>query len=196
MKLELKNLALFKLGWVACIFFAVAGQPAWAAVSVAVVVALHLLSVPLATKEGILLAASAVIGLTWESTLVGLGVLNYTTGASAAPVAPYWIVSMWVLFATTINYGLRWVKRSWIIAMAAGAIGGPLAFYSGAAVGAVELSNTPLALAVIGAGWAVILPLLALIADTIIDSEWLEPDPNQDKAAEERLELSGLGRQL
>ena len=196
MKHQLKNLVLFKLGWVACIFFAVAGQPAWAAMSVAVVVVIHLLSVPLATKEAILLAASAVIGLTWESALVGLGLVSYQAGAIAAPMAPYWIVSMWVLFATTINHGLRWVKKSWVIAAAAGAVGGPLAFYSGAAMGAVEFSNPLLSLAVIGAGWAVILPILSLIADTIIDSEWLEQNPDRAGAAEDRLELSGLGRQL
>ncbi len=196
MKAQLKNLALFKLGWIACIFFAVAGQPALAVLSVAVVVALHLLTVPLATKEAILLAASAVIGFAWESTLVGVGLVSYPAGSDVAPMAPYWIVAMWVLFATTINHGLRWVKKSWVIAMAAGAIGGPLAFYSGAAMGAAEFNSTLLALAAIGAGWAVILPVLSLVADTIIDSEWLEPGPSQEKAMENRLQISGLGRQL
>jgi hypothetical protein len=196
MKQQLTNLALFKLGWLACVLFAVAGQPVWSAASVAAVAVLHLLSVPIATKEAILLAAAAVIGLAWESALVATGMVTYPAAAGASSMAPYWIVAMWVLFATTINHGLRWIKKSWAIAMAAGAVGGPLAFYSGAAMGAVEFGNTPLALAVIGAGWAVLLPLLVLISDTIIDSEWLEPGLNEAKSVEKRLALSVLGRQI
>ncbi|RQW79988.1 MAG: DUF2878 domain-containing protein, partial [Methylococcus sp.] len=117
----------------------------------------------------------ALIGMTWESLLVKFGIVSYSGYPDAAAFAPYWIVAMWVLFATTINHGLRWIKRSWIVASAAGLIGGPLAFFSGAQLGAVEFSNTALALATIGVGWAVLLPILALVADTIIDSAWLEP---------------------
>jgi hypothetical protein len=83
---------------------------------------------------------------------------------------------MWVLFATTINYGLAWVKRSWLISAGMGLIGGPLAFFAGAGLGAVTFTNTPLALVVIGVGWAVLLPLVVLISDTIADSGFLEPN--------------------
>ena len=50
-----------------------------------------------------------------------------------------------------------------------------MAFFGGMNLGAVIFSSTPLALAVIGAGWAVLLPAFALIAETIIDSTYLEP---------------------
>lgn len=175
MKNQLKNLVMFKLGWVACVGLAAAGQPLWATLAVAFVVTLHLAGVPVVVKEALLLAASAVIGLAWESLLVWSGLLSYPASGEVAPLAPYWIVAMWVLFATTINHGLRWAKRSWMIAAVAGMVGGPMAFYGGAAMGAVEFSHTLLALAAIGAGWAVLMPLLTLIADTIIDSDWLEP---------------------
>lgn len=175
MKSQLKNLVMFKLGWIACVGLAAAGQPLWATLAVALVVTLHLAGVPVVVKEALLLAASAVIGLAWESLLVWSGLLSYPASGELAPLAPYWIVAMWVLFATTINHGLRWAKRSWMIAAIAGLVGGPMAFYGGAAMGAVEFSHTLWALAAIGAGWAVLMPLLTLIADTIIDSDWLEP---------------------
>lgn len=175
MKSQLKNLVMFKLGWIACVGLAAAGQPLWATLAVALVVTLHLAGVPVVVKEALLLAASAVIGLAWESLLVWSGLLSYPASGELAPLAPYWIVAMWVLFATTINHGLRWAKRSWMIAAIAGMVGGPMAFYGGAAMGAVEFSHTLWALAAIGAGWAVLMPLLTLIADTIIDSDWLEP---------------------
>jgi hypothetical protein len=50
-----------------------------------------------------------------------------------------------------------------------------MAFFGGAGMGAVEFGDTTVALVTIGAGWAVLLPALALAADTIIDSTWLEP---------------------
>lgn len=171
----IRNLVLFKLGWVACVMLAAAGQPMMATLAVAAIVVVHLATVPVKSKESMLLVSAALIGMTWESLLVRAGLVSYPGYTDAAALAPYWIVAMWVLFATTINFGFRWVKRSWIVASAAGLIGGPLAFFSGAQLGAVEFSDTTLALALIGLGWAVLLPTLALVADTIIDSAWLEP---------------------
>jgi len=181
MKSQIKNLVMFKIGWVACVGLATAGQPLWATAAVAAVVALHLLSVTVMVKEALLLASAAVIGLVWESLLVSSGLLSYPASGELAPLAPYWIVAMWVLFATTINYGLSWAKRSWHVSALAGMVGGPLAFYGGAAMGAVEFSHTLTALAVIGAGWAVLMPLLILVSDTIIDNAWLEPQDAPNK---------------
>jgi hypothetical protein len=192
----LKNLVLFKLGWLACVGFAAAGKPLLATAAVAVVALLHLVSVPVVVKEALLLMAAALIGLAWESLLVATGLLIYPGYEGSGILAPYWIVAMWVLFATTINYGLKWVKKNWTIAIVAGLTGGPLAFYGGASMGAVEFSHTLLALAVIGAGWALLLPLLVLISDTIIDSPWLEPASQSKKPAPELVPLPIFERRL
>jgi hypothetical protein len=109
------------------------------------------------------------------------GLIEYPGTSTGSLLAPYWIVAMWVLFATTINYGFKWIKRHWALASIFGLLGGPMAFYAGTAAGAASFSNTAVALAVIGAGWAVLLPLLAVLADTIIDSAWLEPKPQPTK---------------
>lgn len=179
MKGLLKNLLLFKLGWIACVAFAASGQPMLSLLAVAIVVALHLAGVPLVVKEAVLLASAAVIGLIWESILVSAGLLIYPGYTGMAPLAPYWIVAMWVLFATTINFGLSWAKKHWAMATVAGLVGGPMAFYAGSAMGAVQFSDTTLALAVIGIGWAVLLPLLIWVSDTIIDGAWLEPTDDE-----------------
>ena len=71
---------------------------------------------------------------------------------------------MWVLFATTLNIGMRWLRKSLVIAAIAGAIGGPLSFLAGEKAGAVMFSDTTIALAIIGLGWAVLLPLLVRFA--------------------------------
>jgi hypothetical protein len=63
---------------------------------------------------------------------------------------------------------MRWLRRSTAIAAVAGAIGGPLAFFAGSSIGAVELVSPAIALIAIGIGWAVMLPLLVKLA------VWLE----------------------
>jgi len=170
----LKNLVCFKIGWVACVMFAAAGKPGFAALSVAAVAAVHLVSIKIPLKEILLLVTAALMGLAWESFMVWSGLVVYP-GHQAELLAPYWIVAMWVLFATTINHGLSWTKRSWWVASLAGLFGGPMAFFGGMNLGAVEFSNTWAALLVIGIGWGVLLPVLVRIADYIIDSPWLEP---------------------
>ena len=181
MKSQLKNLVLFKIGWVACVAFAAAGNPTWAIASVAAIVALHLASVAVPVKEALFLSASALIGLLWETVLVQTGLFAYPANGGPTPLAPYWIIAMWALFATTINYGMRWIKKSWLIAAVVGLVGGPIAFYAGASVGAVEFRDTFWALIAVGVGWAFLLPFLCIISDTIIDSAWLEP-PQESRA--------------
>ncbi|MFC1688583.1 DUF2878 domain-containing protein [Pseudomonadota bacterium] len=181
----IKNLAFFKIGWVACVMFAAAGKPGLATLSVAAVALVHLMGVKVPLKEGLLLLAAALMGLGWESFMVWTGLVRYP-GHESAALAPYWIVAMWVLFATTINHGLRWAKRNWWVAALAGLLGGPMAFFGGMNLGAVEFDHTGVALVMIGLGWAMLLPALILVADSIIDSPWLEPRPNRATRVEPR----------
>ena len=108
----------------------------------------------------VLLAVAAVIGMAWESTLVYAGIVSYPGYAANVPLAPYWIVAMWVLFATTLNMGMRWMRKSLVLASVMGAIGGPLSFLAGEKAGAVVFPDSSAALVAIGLGWAVLLPLL------------------------------------
>jgi hypothetical protein len=158
------NLSLFKAGWLASVFTAAASVPAAGAAVVAVVVAVHLLRADDTRPEFELLLFAALLGLGWESLLVSLGLVQYSAGSPIPGMAPYWIVGMWVLFATTINFGMRWLHKNIAVAAIAGAIGGPLSFAAGAKVGAVSFPNPQLSLLIIASGWALLLPLLVRFA--------------------------------
>ena len=56
-----------------------------------------------------------------------------------AALAPYWLVVMWALFATTINVSMAWMKNRWLLAVVMGAVFGPMAF-AGEKLGAVNFS--------------------------------------------------------
>lgn len=164
MKPVLINLLSFKAGWAAAVAGAAASVPALGAAFASGVIVFHLWRTGDARSEGLLLISAALIGLAWESALVAAGLIRYETGFLLPGMAPYWIVAMWVLFATTLNVGMRWLRNSVWIAIAAGAIGGPLAFMAGQKMGAVSFDDPLLSYIVIGIGWAVLLPMLVRLA--------------------------------
>jgi hypothetical protein len=144
-----------------------AASQSWLGLVVVIAVVLeHLRTAPEPHKELRLVGIAVLVGVVWESALVATNVLTYSDGILIAGFAPYWIVAMWALFATTFNVGMRWLKRHWLIAALAGAVGGPLSFYAGANLGAVAL-NSELALLTIGIGWAALLPLMVGLSDRL-----------------------------
>ena len=173
MKHVFVNLAVFKVAWTAVVVSAAAGVPVIGAIAVAIAVGIHLWSSDNPDAEIRLLLVAATMGFAWESVLVLAGLLEYSSGIWIPGLAPFWIVAMWILFATTLNVGMRWLRRSTAIAAVAGGIGGPLAFFAGASIGAVELVSPAIALVSIGIGWAVMLPLLVKLAVRLDDSHRL-----------------------
>lgn len=164
MKAIVINILLFKLGWVMCVFGA-GNQMAWLGVCAASAVALvHLASADRPAVTVQLLILAALVGLIWESALVNSTLLSYPGTRALGYLPPAWIVAMWVLFATTLNLGLRWLKGRWLLAAVFGAIGGPMGFWVGEQAGAVTFANPVLALGAIGAGWAFLMPLLMYLS--------------------------------
>lgn len=173
MKHVFVNLAVFKAAWTAVVISASVGAPVIGTIAIAIAVGIHLWSCDKPDSEIRLLLAAASLGFAWESVLVLGNLLEYPAGNWMPGLAPYWIVAMWILFSTTLNVGMRWLRRSTAVAAAAGAIGGPLAFFAGASIGAVELVSPTIALIAIGIGWAVMLPFLVKVAIRLDDSHRL-----------------------
>jgi hypothetical protein len=158
------NFGGFKLAWLACVAAAGAGQALAGSAAVLVAVLLHLRLTPTPRGEATLIAAAVVAGLAWDSTLVALGLFRYPSGTVIDGFAPHWILAMWALLATTLNVSMRWLHgRPWSAA-AFGALGGPLAYWAGARLGAVEIPDAASALLVQAIGWAVMMPALMVLA--------------------------------
>jgi len=66
-----------------------------------------------------------------------------------------------------INPVFASLRRRRLLCAMLGAVGGPLSFRAGAALGAVQFIDIWRALALIGAGWAVMLPGLITLGETI-----------------------------
>jgi len=158
------NGMLFQAGWFACVLGAAKGLPWAGAVAAAAVVAWHLARAVEPKRELALVAAAALIGAVFETVLIQAGLVRFDAGVLMDGVAPYWMVALWAIFATTLNVSLRSLRERPFVAAVLGAAGGPAAYYAGAQLGALRLMAISEALAVIGVGWALLTPALLAAA--------------------------------
>ena len=160
----LLNLALYQAGWFACVLGGASGR-GWAGAAIALLlVAMHLAWVRDRLREAQLLLAAAALGLALDSLQLGLGVFSYPSGTPLAGVAPPWIVVLWLQFATLLHFALRWLSRRYRLAAVLGFVGGPLSFWGGERLGAIELAS-PLAYLALATVWALAMPALVWLGD-------------------------------
>jgi len=161
------NIAAFQIGWFACVMGAARGMP-WAGTVIALaVVAMHLVLAPNARYQSVLVVSVAVLGFIVDTLLTQGGWLAFTSGVLLPDTAPYWMVALWMIFATTLNVSLNWLKNRWWLAAMFGATGGPLAYYAGTEFGAVTLMHPVSALVAVGVAWALAMPLLLVLAERL-----------------------------
>ena len=160
----LVNFLLFQLAWFACVLGGAHALPWIGPLVVLGVVVYHLALAVDARAEAALLLIAALIGTLFDSVLVSTAWLEYPSGQWFASLAPYWIIAMWVAFATTLNVSLTWLRGRMPLAVAFGAIGGPLAYYAGMRLGGVSFVEPGLVLSALSIGWGLITPLLVAIA--------------------------------
>jgi hypothetical protein len=160
----LLNYALFQLGWFACVLGAAHGLPLAGPLAIAGAVAVHLALAARPGREVRLLALCALAGGAFDSILLASGWVAYPNGAWIPGVAPYWIVAMWILFATTLNRSLGWLRGRPGLAALLGFAGAPLSYFGGAGLGAMTLVEPLAALTVLAVGWALLMPAMAQLA--------------------------------
>ena len=134
-------------------------------VFVAALLALHLQQARRPHQELRLVLWIVVLAAPWETLLIRTGLIAYPHGAVWAGFVPPWLLALWVLFAIQVNVLFRWLRgRRWL-AMALGAIAGPLSFRAGAALGAAHIPDMLVTLGVLAVGWAIWMPLLVWMGE-------------------------------
>ncbi len=171
------NIVAYQIGWFSCVLGAANGYPLLGPVVVLGAMLLHLRLTGNPRGELLLALAAVVAGVVFDSGLVRTGWVAYPNGMPWGGVAPYWIIAIWPLFASTMNVSLRWLHGRPLLAVLLGAAGGPLSYLAGSRLGALEFVNQPAALAYLAIGWALVTPLLVGLA------QWLERAPKPDADA-------------
>jgi hypothetical protein len=161
----LLNFALFQIGWFACVISGASMQPLIGVSIAAAIIAWHVWRARYPAKELSLITIAMLVGAIWDSILVWQAWLDYPAGILLPHTAPYWIVVLWALFASTLNLSLRWLKGHLALAVVLGAIAGPLAYYGGARLGAVDFVQPTTAVIALALGWAIFTPLLVMLSN-------------------------------
>ena len=158
------NFLAFQAGWFTTVLGAANGAPWLGPVAALAVAGLHLGTSRRAGVELRLIISAVLIGLVADSLLLATGWIAYPNGGWLPGLAPYWIVSLWALFATTLNVSMRWMSGRYLLAVLFGAIGGPLSYLAGARLGAMSFIDTTPALVALAIGWGLAMPFLMWLA--------------------------------
>ncbi|WP_263219586.1 DUF2878 domain-containing protein [Pseudomonas atacamensis] len=158
MRERIANAVLFQLGWLACVL---GGNSLWLLLALAALV-IHLRWISSWAAEGRLILCVVIVGTAVDSVLRYLDVFRF---ADASPLIPLWLMLLWALLATTLRQCLAWSARPWWLASALGAVGGALSYYGGGRLAGVQFPYGDIpTLILIGLLWAVLFPLLHLMA--------------------------------
>ena len=155
----------FQLAWWASALGAAAGhwQPG-VAVGAAVIAVQLAMSGARAPLIGTV-AAAALIGIVAETAMVAGGLVTYAAVWPAAGMAPAWLVTLWMVFATCIDSTARMLGTNAMAkAIVLGAVVAPPTYWAGARFGALTLAEPSWpALAALAVAWMIAMPLMLAI---------------------------------
>lgn len=158
------NFLLFQAGWFACVLGAARGFP-WQGALVALLIAAFIVFRSRNPRDELsLVLVAALAGFAFDSVLAMTGWVSFAGAVPLSALAPVWMVALWALFATTLNVSLRWLREWPVLGVLFGAIGGPVAYYAGERLGALQFADPLLGLTAVAAGWALATPLLSALA--------------------------------
>ncbi|MGC3981608.1 MAG: DUF2878 domain-containing protein [Steroidobacteraceae bacterium] len=158
------NFIAFELGWFAVVLGAARNFLGVGLLVAALVVLLHLWLSLQPRREIQLVLLVLLLGTGWDSVLTVAHIIVYPSGQYVSYLAPIWITAVWVLFATTLNVSLVFLRRRYGLAALFGAIGAPLSFLGGMKLHALSFPDLSLSLSVLALGWALLMPILIWLA--------------------------------
>ena len=161
---KLVNAIGFQLGWWACI-----GGVRLGLEIEAIVVCLCWIGAQLwlstSRLHDIQLGGFALlIGIVADSLLQYFSVIVFY-GWSLGSLSPFWLWTLWVVFALTLNASLDFLKKLPNFAVSLlGLVFGPLTYLAGAKLGAAQLDASAFHVLCLGMVWMIALPMLVLFA--------------------------------
>ena len=161
------NVVVFQVAWLCSVIGGAQQMPWLGPVSVLVAVSLHLRAARKPFEEVLLIVCCGLVGASFDSMLVAMGWVTYKAGLFSDYFAPYWIITMWMLFATTLNVSMRWLRGRPKFAAILGFYGGPTSYLAGQALGGIVIVNQLAALSMLAIGWAIMMPILMWLSENL-----------------------------
>jgi len=154
--MKLFNGAVFQALWLLLVVTAGSRGSGVVVGATGLVVLLQLrLTTPRTFKSGLIFVLLATVsGAVMETLLTWAGVFSPLRAIAPFPLTPLWLIGLWLAFAGFLKTTLTYLRGRPVTQWCLGAIGGPMAYWSGARLGAVDLHlSLPLALGALALAW-------------------------------------------
>jgi hypothetical protein len=165
------------IGWFACVIGAVE-ELFWLGpltVTLLVLSSIGIRGSRFLSRILLLLTASIVFGLLFDSLLIGFGIYTPKRWLMPEPLATLWLLSLWANFSITIDTSLKWFQSHPGYAAVLGAIFGPTAYLAGQRLEALTIVRpTGIAIVLLAISWALAMVILVIIAKGLPSPEMLQ----------------------
>jgi hypothetical protein len=158
------NAVLFQTLWFACVLGS-SHALLWPAALVMAVMMLWQLHPSRRHPNDIkVLITAIVLGLIIDTVWVTFGFMDFNDPRPFQWMSPAWIIIMWAGFALTIKHSMNWLSVHPMLPPLMGLIGGPLAYFAGRRLGAVEYLTDPMLIScMLAIAWAIALSILVMV---------------------------------
>ncbi|MDX1803583.1 MAG: DUF2878 domain-containing protein [Alcanivorax sp.] len=121
-------------------------------------------------RDVLMLLTGALFCLITEPVWLVVSLLKYVHWSDHW-LAPHWVWALWLGFAVSFHYSLRWLQGRWWLASMLGAFGSVVSVSTGIKLGAAVAPQGWLPLALVyGVVWALAAPLMAVVARRLEDN--------------------------
>ncbi|MEI7600144.1 MAG: DUF2878 domain-containing protein [Aestuariivirga sp.] len=157
----------FDVAWASAVAGGAGGWPWLGIIPALAVLALHLfVSRAVIWEELRLVLAIALFGILLETGFMGAGLVTFIGTPVLGVLPPIWVWALWLGFASLPNGSLTWLQGRTGLQMLLGLLFGPLAYWTGAKMGAAEMPSAG-ALVIIGLAWSLAFPAIMRLAEAI-----------------------------
>lgn len=133
------NVALFQAGWFACIFL----PTIYGLAATILVLIIHLKMVPNFQKELAFVITVASVGYCMDSLYSLLSLVEFKVNSEST----IYLVCVWLLFASTLNWSMKYLIKTPLRAMLLGILA-PLSYFGAQSLGKIKYSE-PLAVSIL-----------------------------------------------
>lgn len=150
----LVNLLVFQAGWFACVM----GGSVPAVLYTMGALLFHWAFIMRSLREWLVILGIALLGIGWDVLMTDAGVIRFQEPGLLG--LPLWFVCLWLLFATTLSHGFRWLHRRLLAAALLAAVIAPANYLVGSRIGDAHIAQPLLhSLVLMALGWGVLFPL-------------------------------------
>lgn len=166
------NAVLFQMLWFACVLGSSYSLLWPAALMIGVMLVWQLHPSRRHPNDIKVLIIAIVLGLIIDTAWVALGFMDFNDPRPFLWLSPAWIIIMWAGFALTINHSMNWLSLHPVLPALMGLVGGPLAYFTGRRLGAVEYLTDPLLIScMLAIAWALALSILVMVGQAVPKNE-------------------------